>query len=189
MENQTPFDLNEAIRRWQQSLAASPALSADNLEELASHLRASVQSLQADGLSEEEAFLAATRRLGERGALEREFAKINQDETRRRIFKHAVAILAACLTIAVFILSNGMPVASYFRSEDDAFTQLAGYINKGQSRARVRWIYYEERASTMRLSAEKPEVWSVCGRGDVAHARLIIRFAGDRVDAVREELL
>jgi hypothetical protein len=76
MENRTPFDLNEAIRRWQESLAASPALSADNLEELASHLRASVQRLQANGLSEEEAFLAATRHLGERGALEREFAKV-----------------------------------------------------------------------------------------------------------------
>jgi hypothetical protein len=75
MENRTPFNLNEAIRRWQQDLAASPALSADNVEELASHLRASVQSLQADGLSEEESFLAATQRLGEHGALEREFGK------------------------------------------------------------------------------------------------------------------
>jgi hypothetical protein len=77
MENPTPFDLNEAIRRWRENLGASPALSVDNLEELASHLRASVQQLQADGLSEEEAFLAATRRLGERGALEREFAKVD----------------------------------------------------------------------------------------------------------------
>jgi cytochrome c-type biogenesis protein CcmH/NrfG len=72
MDNRTPFDLNEAIRRWQESLGASPALSADNQGELAAHLRASVQKLQVDGLSEEEAFLAATRRLGERGALERE---------------------------------------------------------------------------------------------------------------------
>jgi len=77
MENQTPFDLNEAIRRWQQKLSASPAFGADNLEELASHLRASVQKLKATGLSEAEAFQIATRRLGERRALEREFAKVN----------------------------------------------------------------------------------------------------------------
>ena len=64
MENRTPFDLNEAIRRWQENLGDSPAFGADNLEELASHLRASVQSLKADGLSEEEAFLIATRRIG-----------------------------------------------------------------------------------------------------------------------------
>jgi hypothetical protein len=77
MENPSPFDLNEAIRRWQQNLAASPAFGAENLEELASHLCASVQKLKADGHSEEEAFQIAARRLGERGALEREFAKVN----------------------------------------------------------------------------------------------------------------
>jgi hypothetical protein len=198
MENRTPFDLNEAIRRWQESLGASPAFGADNLEELAPHLRASVQKLQADGLSEEEAFLSATRRLGERAALEREFAKINHAEMRMREVKQAVVIFGVCLTIAVFIFPfNGMPVASYFRSEDDAFIQLGGYINKGQSRTRVRWIYYRERASTMHLSAEKSDVWIVTGRerGEQARpliddpTRLIIHFAGDRVDEVRGELL
>ncbi len=76
MENPTPFDLNEAIRRWQEKLGASPAIGADNLEELASHLRASVQRLKAGGLSEEEAFQIATRRIGERCALEQEYAKV-----------------------------------------------------------------------------------------------------------------
>jgi hypothetical protein len=84
MENRTPFDLNEAIRRWQQNLGASPALNADNVEELVSHLRASVQRLQADGLSVEEAFLAATRRLGERAAMEREFAKVRMSNSGTR---------------------------------------------------------------------------------------------------------
>jgi hypothetical protein len=77
MENPTPFDLNEAIRRWQQNLGASPAFKADNLEELASHLRASVQKLKATGISEEEAFQIAVRRIGDRGLLEREFHKVN----------------------------------------------------------------------------------------------------------------
>ena len=76
MENPTPFDLNEAVRRWQQNLGASPAFGADNLEELASHLRAAARKLQAAGLSEEEAFLIATRRIGERRALELEYAKV-----------------------------------------------------------------------------------------------------------------
>ena len=98
MENRTPFDLNEAIRRWQESLGASLALNADNVEELASHLRASVQKLQADGLSEEEAFQAATRRLGERGALEREFAKVAAVRTARRLaFIVALVLLFGAL--------------------------------------------------------------------------------------------
>ena len=56
MENQTPFDLNEAIRRWQQNLSDSPAFKADNLEELASHLRASVQRLKAMGFRKRRRF-------------------------------------------------------------------------------------------------------------------------------------
>ena len=69
--------MNEAIRHWQQNLGTSPAFGVDNLEELASHLRASVQRLKADGHSEEEAFQIAVRRIGEHGPLEREFAKVN----------------------------------------------------------------------------------------------------------------
>ena len=106
-----------------------------------------------------------------------------------RTFKNPFVIFGACLTVAVFILSNGMPVASCFRSEDDAFKQLMGYINKGQSRARVRWIYYREHASTMRLNSKKADVWIVSGREHGEPARFIIRFLRDRVDAVRVELL
>jgi hypothetical protein len=80
MENRTPFDLNKAIRDWQQSINASPSFRADDLEELASHIRASVQSLKATGLSEEEAFAVAARKLGEPGALELEFGKVNSAE-------------------------------------------------------------------------------------------------------------
>jgi hypothetical protein len=77
MKNPTPFDLNEAIRRWQKNLGTSPAFSADNLEEMASHLGASVQKLKATGLSDKDAFETAVRRIGERGPLEREFAKVS----------------------------------------------------------------------------------------------------------------
>jgi hypothetical protein len=77
MENPTPFDLNEAIRQWQKNLGASPAFSADNLEEMASHLRASVQKLKATGLADKDAFEIAAQRIGEREPLEREYAKVN----------------------------------------------------------------------------------------------------------------
>lgn len=77
MDNPTPFDLNVAIRRWQKNLATSPAFSADDLEEMASHLRVSVQKLKATGLSDKDAFEIAVRRIGEREPLEREFAKVN----------------------------------------------------------------------------------------------------------------
>ena len=77
MESPSPFDLNDAIRRWHRSLSESPAFRADDLEELESHARGSVATLVASGLSEEEAFFVATRRMGNAESLREEFAKVN----------------------------------------------------------------------------------------------------------------
>ena len=77
METPTPFDLNAAIQCWRQSMAASPAFRAENLDEIETHLRDSVRSLEAKGLSVEESYLIASRRLGQPAALDREFRKVN----------------------------------------------------------------------------------------------------------------
>ena len=77
MENQTSFDLNAAIQRWRGELAKSSSFRADDLDELESHLRDSESSLQAQGLTAEEAFLIAVRRAGSGDVLATEFAAIN----------------------------------------------------------------------------------------------------------------
>lgn len=77
MENSALFDLNEAVRRWRERLIGLRAFGADDLEELETHLREAVSELQAGGLSQEEAFLVATERLGSDGRLAEEFAKTN----------------------------------------------------------------------------------------------------------------
>ena len=78
METPTAFDLNRAIQSWRENLAASPSFSGENLDELESHLRDSAVTLQSRGLSADEAFLIATRRVGRGGPLAAEFAKVNQ---------------------------------------------------------------------------------------------------------------
>lgn len=77
MANETSFDLNLAIQRWRENLAQSPAFQSENLNELESHLRDSVASLQTGRLSDEEAFLIASRRVGVDKQLETEFGKVN----------------------------------------------------------------------------------------------------------------
>lgn len=72
-----PFNLNEAIMNWRDALTQSPALQGEALKELESHLREGTSDLQRRGLSEEEAFLIATRRLGRGDALGLEFGKAN----------------------------------------------------------------------------------------------------------------
>ena len=76
MENQTTFDMNLAIRRWREKLAQSPTVSRESLDELESHLRESAITLERCGLSAEEAYMIATRRMGPGGALEMEFEKM-----------------------------------------------------------------------------------------------------------------
>ena len=78
MENQTSFDLNRRIEQWRANLASSPSFRGENLDELESHLRDSVATLQGRGLSADEAFLIATRRMGANGVLAAEFGKVNQ---------------------------------------------------------------------------------------------------------------
>jgi hypothetical protein len=77
MENQTTFDLNAAVQSWRLELAKSTSFHVDDLDELESHVRDSTASLQALGLTAEEAFLIAIRRTGSRDALAAEFAAIN----------------------------------------------------------------------------------------------------------------
>ena len=77
MDDQTSFDLNDAIQRWRVELAKSASFRAEDLEELESHLRDSESSLRSQGLTGEEAFLIAVRRVGSRDALAAEFATIN----------------------------------------------------------------------------------------------------------------
>ncbi len=71
------FDLNAALRDWRAGLAASPAFKPDDLDQLEAHLRDSVATLQATGLSTNEAFVVAQLRLGTPAALGGEFAKQN----------------------------------------------------------------------------------------------------------------
>jgi hypothetical protein len=77
MENQTSFDLNAAIQRWRAGLAESSSFSKDDLDELESHVRDSVELLRTPSLSEEEAFLIAIRRTGPQEQLATEFATVN----------------------------------------------------------------------------------------------------------------
>jgi len=78
MDNTSTFDLNSALQRWLDSLAQSPQFRPTDLAELEAHIRDSVTRLQAQGLSSEESFLIATRRVGAVEKLEPEFAKVNR---------------------------------------------------------------------------------------------------------------
>jgi len=83
--------LNASLGFWLERLTQSPHFRSENVTEMESHVRDSVSKLQCQGLSEEESFLIAIRRVGSVGKLEPEFAKVNRNP--RNIIAHGVVLL------------------------------------------------------------------------------------------------
>lgn len=99
-------DLEKQIAEWRKEMLAAGVKTPGPLDELESHLRDEIAQQMELGLSERQAFEAATRRLGPAGALGEEFNKIEVIE--RNQMKRIAAILVA-LVAMVFGLSMVLP--------------------------------------------------------------------------------
>src|SRR5262245_15133168 len=69
-------DIERKIERWRRDLPASLAERHDVIEELEGHLRDELARLVAGGVSPEDAWATAVKRLGTPDALAAEFAKV-----------------------------------------------------------------------------------------------------------------
>jgi len=98
------FELNEAIRSWREGLRRQPNFRGSDLDELEDHLREEIDGLRTSGLSDEEAFLVATRRMGNPEDLNSEFAIA--DPKGRREFRLSWMILGALTLILVWLAAE-----------------------------------------------------------------------------------
>jgi hypothetical protein len=73
----TMFDLEGQFEQWRRQFMRQEAMRASDIEELEQHVRDSMPVLISAGLSVEEAFIIATRRVGAPISLGREFGKVN----------------------------------------------------------------------------------------------------------------
>lgn len=80
---QTLYNLELEVAAWRQNML-NGALTPEDVEELIQHLRDEMSALQAKGLSEEEAWLVARKRIGQPVAINEEFCKVNPDFTASR---------------------------------------------------------------------------------------------------------
>lgn len=102
------FNLNKAIAEWSQNLARGGTCRRSDITELEGHLREEVEHLKGSGLTEEEAFLVAARRLGDTKTLTEEFAKINAGTVWcHRLFWMAVGILSYCILKFLILATSG----------------------------------------------------------------------------------
>jgi len=71
------FNLEQEVDAWSRSVQGNGCGQMERIEELQDHLYCEIGRLQEQGLTEEQAFLKATQRLGEADDLGAEYAKNN----------------------------------------------------------------------------------------------------------------
>lgn len=77
--------LESQIGRWRQFLDRRQALGSSDSDELEGHLRDQVAELREVGLSDDEAFLVAVKRMGDLDGLTREFAREHSDRLWKQL--------------------------------------------------------------------------------------------------------
>jgi len=77
--------LEQQIEAWRAHLRRSRTITSADAAELEDHLREQIASLNADGLSDDEAFLVAVKRIGAIDALTREFAREHSDRLWKQL--------------------------------------------------------------------------------------------------------
>lgn len=101
MEPQT-FDLQRSVTDFIQRIRFTGGLTESDVSELATHLFDSVEGLRASGLSEEEAFLIATHRLGPTDEISREYRKVNPGLLTDRIWAYMLLGFSLLTTLGWF---------------------------------------------------------------------------------------
>jgi hypothetical protein len=79
------ISLEEGIAEWRSYLRRRPAIHSVDADELEDHLRSQASALVEAGLTEDEAFLIAVKRIGELDALSREFAREHSERLWKRL--------------------------------------------------------------------------------------------------------
>lgn len=80
-----PAELEAQFAQWRQYVLRRRELQAVDADELEDHLRGSVDELVAAGLSPDEAFLVAVKRMGSLDELSREFAREHSDRLWKQL--------------------------------------------------------------------------------------------------------
>ena len=147
------------IAEWRAYVAKAPAVNGRDVDELEAHLRDQIAELDAAGLTADEAFLVAVKRMGDLDTLSREFAREHsgrlwkqlvlsgEDEPARPSsgwFEALVFALAAAVAIQVARL------AAQFPDEEPAWLLrnvslfvlpfLAGYFARRRQLDTRRWV-------------------------------------------------
>lgn len=177
------FDLEQQIEGWKAEFASRPTLRRADVEELEHHLRDAMPSLISAGLTPEEAFLIATRRVGPPAALEREFAKVNGAHLwSQRVFWIVLGALG--YVVCRLVIGTATSLAQALAGLAGGSGADVGYA--GSAVASAGWIAVA--AALYRQRDASPDGWTIRPAGAVAVGMTLVlvlavsmNFAGEVV--------
>ncbi len=116
-------NVESQIATWRTFVAAAPAVNGHDVDELEDHLRHQIAELNAAGLTDDEAFLVAVKRMGDLDAVSREFAREHSDRLWKQLLGPAadaspapsgwvealVFVVAAAVAVELARLVAGFP--------------------------------------------------------------------------------
>ncbi len=151
-------DVETQIAEWRAYVAKAPAVDGRDVDELEGHLRDQITELDAAGLTADEAFLVAVKRMGDLDTLAREFAREHsgrlwkqlvlrdEDEPARlssRWFEAFAFALAAAVAMQIAWLAAGFPEEEadwFYRSFSLLVLPfLVGYFARRRKLAARQW--------------------------------------------------
>src|SRR5215210_1474749 len=80
--------LDSQIAEWRAYVAGAPAVNGRDVDELEDHLRHQIGELNTAGLTDDEAFLVAVKRMGDLDDLSREFAREHSGRLWKQLVLH-----------------------------------------------------------------------------------------------------
>ena len=99
--------LEEQITQWREYLRRRQAVHGSDVEELEGHLRDQLTALTEAGLTGDEAFLVAVKRMGSLDALSREFARAHSERLWKQLVMAPDAEAPASATRGDFLIALG----------------------------------------------------------------------------------
>jgi hypothetical protein len=124
------FDLAASLTRWRESLGAHEALTPERVRELETHLRDSLAEIRAQGITANEAFWVAARRVGDASSLAGQFVQADPASVwRTRVFWMLMGLI---LVEMVMLLPGFLRLAALeIAAHDNGFWQtffIAGMV-------------------------------------------------------------
>ena len=112
MTSSVDQSLEDQIAQWRTYVRRRPALDGPDVEELEGHLRDQLTALTEAGLTSDEAFLVAVKRMGSLDALSREFARAHSDRLWKQLVMASDADAPAGASRYELLIVVGLAVAA-----------------------------------------------------------------------------